>query len=78
MDKERERGAALRRDGMEKAGFNRRSSQVDWGWMHGAAPRYRLTYGICMAHASKTFSFSIAGGPRMLNGIKFGQAGPRL
>lgn len=76
MDKERERGAALRRDGMENAGFHRTSNWVDRGWMHGDALKHRLTYGTCMAHASKIFSLSIAGGPQTLNCIKFGQAGP--
>ena len=77
MDKKRERGAALRRDEMENAGFNRRSNW-DQGWMHGAALKYWLTYGSGTAHASKTFSLSIVGGLRMLSCIKFGQAGPWL
>lgn len=46
--------------------------------MHGAALKYWLTYGSYMAHVSKTFSPSIAGGLWMLNCIKFGQASPRL
>lgn len=62
---------------MENVGFNRRSNW-DQGRMHGATLKYWLTDGSCMAHASKTFGLSIAGGPQMLNCIKFGQAGPRL
>lgn len=73
----KERGTALSRDGMENAGFNRRSNW-DWSWMYGATLKYWLTYGSYMAHVNKTSSLSITGGLWMLNCIKFGQASPQL
>lgn len=39
---------------MENAGFNKRSNW-DRGWVNGAALKYWLTYGSCMARACKTY-----------------------